>query len=107
MHMEVVTANQEVIFLYKIKSGAIASSYGLEVAARAGLPPALLEEAKQHLQYLEQTNDKIEIKPQAMIENKHHRLQNWIADLNPDQLSPMQALMKLYELKAQYSPLET
>jgi DNA mismatch repair protein MutS len=99
MHMEVATADKDVVFLYRIKSGAIQASYGLEVAARAGLPKELLRQAREHLYQLEQPKPLVSVQTQPTIDPVFFELNQFIDTINPDELSPKEALEKLYALK--------
>ncbi len=99
MHMEVITQEKEVIFLYQIKEGAITESYGLEVAARAGFPEEVLIKAKAKLKALhDDTPIRVVEKPGALTKEVQ-ALIGQIGRINPDELTPKQAHSLIYQLK--------
>ncbi|MEI6856913.1 DNA mismatch repair protein MutS [Psychrilyobacter sp.] len=118
--VEVSEANDEVIFLREIVKGGADKSYGIEVARLAGLPAEILLKAKQLLQILEtkkaiieekigseqlslfgETPIKIEkpkiIEPQISVGEK--KILDEIAKLDVNNLTPLDAMMKLNEFK--------
>ncbi len=48
MHLKAILARDGLAFLYKVEEGPASRSYGIEVAALAGIPAPVLELAKQH-----------------------------------------------------------
>lgn len=110
--MKIKEYNDEVIFLHEVIKGAADRSYGIHVAKLAGLPSVVVQRAEQVLESLE-TGDKeqqisklaedlplfaslkpkVEENPQTLV------LRESLRHLNPDDLSPREALEKLYELK--------
>jgi len=104
----------EVVFLHEVTAGAADRSYGIQVAKLAGLPPSVIERARLVLAKLEQEDRAAPkgfedlplfaapYKPsQEMQEVAHDRLAAAIAALNPDDLSPREAMEALYRLKEQ------
>ncbi|MBP7562219.1 MAG: DNA mismatch repair protein MutS [Candidatus Cloacimonetes bacterium] len=113
--------NDQIIFLRKIERGGADQSYGIQVARLAGVPQKVISRAKQILKNLEA----IEISPQGLTarikkslnqtqqmnlfdliveeteekDKKLQELKDSILDLNIDELTPLQALQKLNELK--------
>jgi DNA mismatch repair protein MutS len=103
----------EVVFLHEVTAGAADRSYGIQVAKLAGLPQSVIERAKLVLAKLEQ-EDRAAPKgfedlplfaapyrpptPQAAT---HDLLLAALASLNPDDLSPREAMEALYRLKEQ------
>ncbi|HLD16448.1 MAG TPA: DNA mismatch repair protein MutS [Coxiellaceae bacterium] len=53
VHMEAKEFNDRIVFLYQVKPGPANQSYGLQVAQLAGVPKAVIEEARQKLSQLE------------------------------------------------------
>ena len=110
--MKIKEYNDEVIFLHEVVKGAADRSYGIHVAKLAGLPSVVVQRAEQVLETLE-TGDKerqinklaedlplfASIKPKAEDNPQLKQLKTAIENLNPDDLSPREALEKLYELK--------
>ncbi|MDE7300533.1 MAG: DNA mismatch repair protein MutS, partial [Clostridia bacterium] len=93
--------NGNVIFLRKIMRGGANRSFGIEVASLAGVPEVVTSRAKKILKAIESgeaitdfenVQEDEEIKPRSEVENI-------IAELNLNTLSPMQALMILSDLK--------
>ncbi len=101
--------------MHAVQKGAASKSYGLAVAALAGVPQQVIKLAKQKLVQLEklsQQNANQQIQDlrllnqrqgelafdQAEDENKEMLL-NMLQELDPDELSPKQALAYLYQLK--------
>ncbi|SFP75478.1 DNA mismatch repair protein MutS [Nitrosomonas cryotolerans] len=104
VHLNVVEHKNHIVFLHKVTEGATSQSYGLQVAALAGVPASVIQTAKKHLIKLEQKNtvqldlfpsipNKIEETPQD------HPIITMLHDIIPDELSPKQALEKLYLFK--------
>ncbi|MGB6534902.1 MAG: DNA mismatch repair protein MutS, partial [Xanthobacteraceae bacterium] len=106
----------EVVFLHEVVAGAADRSYGIQVAKLAGLPPAVIERAKLVLAQLE-AHDRaspaqrlIDDLPlfaaarSAAAATPHDSalaaLVDALAALNPDEMSPRDALEALYALKA-------
>ena len=105
VHLDAVEHNDEIVFMHNVKSGAASKSYGLQVAKLAGLPATTLRDARQRLQMLE--NSTTQAAPQtteahnpqmALFESEHQALADYITQLDPDELSPRQALDHLYHL---------
>ena len=110
--MKIKEYNDEVIFLHEVVKGAADRSYGIHVAKLAGLPSVVVQRAEQVLETLE-TGDKerqinklaedlplfASIKPKAEDNPQLKQLKATIEELRPDDLSPREALEKLYELK--------
>jgi DNA mismatch repair protein MutS len=102
----------EVIFLHEVTAGAADRSYGIQVAKLAGLPQSVVERAKVVLALLEQEDRSgpkgFEDLPlfaapprpsQATQDDTADRLQAALAALNPDDMSPREAMEALYRLK--------
>src|SRR6056300_2497 len=104
VHLDAVEHGDSIVFLHAVKEGPANQSYGLQVAALAGVPKMVIAQAKTRLKELEQ---------QASERNKHDQLSLFTAEaskspsavlehldqINPDELSPREALEYLYELK--------
>ncbi len=104
----------EVVFLHEIVPGAADRSYGIQVARLAGLPAPVIARAGQVLAQLENTErqpasqliDDLPLfaapaaAPQAPARDS--RCLETLRTINPDELSPRDALSVLYELKKQY-----
>ncbi len=99
------------VFVHAVKEGAADRSFGLQVAALAGLPKATLQQARRRLAELEQRGREshaAEVSPQALDSPQQFGLfasapsaaQEALAALDPDELTPKQALEALYRLKS-------
>ncbi|MFV0493245.1 MAG: DNA mismatch repair protein MutS [Pseudorhodobacter sp.] len=105
----------DVIFLHEVRRGAADRSYGVQVARLAGLPDAVIERARVVLEMLE-SGDREGARPQAMIDDLplfraqpaaappprlvgKSELELRLREVLPDQLTPLEALSLIYELK--------
>jgi DNA mismatch repair protein MutS len=109
----------EVVFLHEVTAGAADRSYGIHVAQLAGLPAKVIERAKTVLAMLEQEDRSgpkgfedlplFAAPPQpsrAMRDAEEEPLAAAVATLNPDDLSPREAMEALYRLKEQLAKTE-
>ena len=107
VHLDAVEHGNSVVFMHAVEPGPASQSYGIQVAALAGVPPAVLREAKRRLVALE--NREIAaapqpdlfgaIPPELTFEAPLHPALEALQALDPDALSPREALERLYELK--------
>jgi len=106
VHLDAVEHNHGIVFLHALEEGPASQSYGIEVAALAGIPGAVVRDAKRRLRALE--NREVSGGPQADLfaslppdepEAVSHPVLGALADIDPDALSPREALEALYELK--------
>ena len=106
---------EKLVFLHKILAGACDSSYGIHVAEMAGLPNNVVRRARKILLRLEKqkidpsdeaAHKKIVEKPQmdlfAPLDENTQLLKDEIRRLKPDEMTPMQALQCLMDLKEHY-----
>jgi len=99
----------EVVFLHRIVDGGTDRSYGVHVAALAGLPKAVVSRARELLADLEagaaaarQAGSGREPEAQmSLLGAEDEAVLRAVADLDPDALSPLEALQTLYDLRAQ------
>ncbi len=99
--VEVAEEGNQVSFLHKVVPGGADRSYGIHVAALAGLPPHLIARARQILAELESDRP---LEPAAQqlgldLQPGEAELRRELAAIELDQLSPLEALRKLYELR--------
>ena len=103
VHIDAIEHDDEIIFLHELKPGPANQSYGLQVAQLAGVPRSVIKNAKQRLALLEQQavkTDAIQAEMPLMIEPEpSHPAIEKLSGINPDELTPKQALEMLYELK--------
>jgi len=100
VHLDAMEHGDSIVFLHNVKPGPASRSYGLQVAALAGVPRDIIELAKTKLQQLEQ--DKADIsRPvfEATTSPEVSPLEKLLGDIEPDDLSPREALALLYQLK--------
>lgn len=113
--MKIKEFNDEVVFLHEVIPGAADRSYGIHVAKLAGLPPVVIKRAEQVLDALEhdkknqKINDLADDLPlfasvqKKVAEEEVERfspVEEALEAVNPDELTPREALEKLYEIKA-------
>jgi DNA mismatch repair protein MutS len=106
----------EVIFLHEVKKGAADRSYGVQVARLAGLPQVVVDRAKVVLESLENGERQGGARPKALIDDlplfsatpapaapraapKTSAIEARLKGVHPDELTPMQALHLVYELR--------
>lgn len=94
----------KVIFLHKIIKGASSRSYGIEVAKLAGLPKEIIKRADVILAGLESKTDlKVDKSQQSSLQlgfsKEGEKLTKALAKVEPDQMTPIEALQKINELK--------
>lgn len=113
VHLTATEHDDSIIFLHNVKDGAANQSYGLQVAKLAGVPDSVIVAAKQRLHELEnddssavtktakqsQTVDAFAGFQSDMFASAPSALELEFKQLDPDELSPKQALNALYELK--------
>ena len=107
--------NDTIIFLHKLMKGGTSRSYGIQVAALAGVPPLVVERAKEILKNIEtgefnhQGEPRIAARKKGKNESHPNQLslfgggpdpiRDKLKEVKPDDLSPLDALNLLYELK--------
>jgi DNA mismatch repair protein MutS len=109
-HVTVKEWQDEIIFLRKIEAGPAERSYGIHVARLAGLPREVTERAFQLLQWIEESQNIDTSVPQGpaparsqmeLFPRGRHPVLETLKDLNPDTLTPLEALNLLGQLKRQ------
>ncbi|WP_045758295.1 DNA mismatch repair protein MutS [Xanthomonas albilineans] len=111
VHLDAVEHGDRLVFMHAVKDGPANRSFGLQVAALAGLPKATVAQARRRLAELEQRGGEhhaVQMAPQALDTPQQFGLfaaapsaaQEALAALHPDELTPKQALEALYRLKA-------
>jgi DNA mismatch repair protein MutS len=100
--VEVLEEGETVRFLHRVVPGGADRSYGIHVAALAGLPAAVIARARNVLTELEHQRP-LEPPDQQLglpMELAPDPLRKELEDIEPDSLSPLEALQKLYELRS-------
>ncbi len=115
-HVAVKEWNDRVIFLRKLVEGATSRSYGIQVARLAGLPEGIIERAKEVLHNLEQGEfteggiPKLAVsrkkkatwdsRQMSLFQKPSDPLRETLREIDPDRLTPLEALKLLSEIKA-------
>jgi DNA mismatch repair protein MutS len=112
MHVSAVESGEDIVFLHEIQPGPASRSYGVQVARLAGMPAPVVRQARAALEALESraSADQAQIDlfaapPEpaadtAPVAQANDALREALHDLDPDALSPREALQALYQLKA-------
>ena len=108
VHLKAIEHQHSIVFLHSVNEGAASQSYGLQVAALAGVPNEVIKNARKQLRTLEQQSAMqnpqgdlfaaVETKPQSPEPLEHPALAA-LKNAQPDELSPKSALEMLYQLK--------
>ena len=105
VHLDAMEYGDKIVFLHSVKEGSANQSYGLQVASLAGVPKVVIENAKvklQHLEalaYSEQQASTGANQLDLFSDNSFHPAVELLEELQPDELSPKQALDLIYKLK--------
>lgn len=105
IHVSALEENGNIIFLHKIKEGSVDKSYGIHVAKLANMPDALIKRASEILEVYENKEFKRDIKIQEalpldeLMNQESSKIEKEIEQINPLEMTPMDALNKLFELK--------
>jgi DNA mismatch repair protein MutS len=107
VHLDAMEHGDKIVFLHAVKEGAASQSYGLQVAALAGIPRSVIEQAKLKLQHLE-NNAYTEVQQglgstqlDLFSVSEPSPALKLLENAALDELTPKQALDFLYQLKAQ------
>ena len=106
VHLDAVEHKDTVVFLHAVEEGPASRSYGLQVAGLAGVPRPVIRQAKRYLQLLEESSlargnqdDLFSRKTEQEPEPAADPLREAMQSVNPDELTPREALELLYRLK--------
>ncbi len=107
VHVSAVESGHDIVFLHEIQGGPASRSYGIQVAKLAGVPAAVVNHARHALEALETQQSAAQAQvdlfaepPASAVEaSSTGALQAALNDLQPDTLSPREALDVLYQLK--------
>ena len=107
VHVSAVEEDGKITFLHKIKNGSVDKSYGIHVASLAKLPKSLIERASEILDIYENKNNKKQPFVQTSLflnfdekeEQKESLIEEKLKEINPLEMTPIEALNLLYELK--------
>ncbi|MGM0593276.1 MAG: DNA mismatch repair protein MutS [Pseudomonadota bacterium] len=104
VHLDAAEHGEQIIFMHAIKEGPANQSYGLQVAQLAGVPRPVVKQAREKLFELESSSaaQSDNSEPQLGLFQPApptHPLVDAVAELDPDSMSPRQALDTLYRLR--------
>ncbi|HLT63234.1 MAG TPA: DNA mismatch repair protein MutS, partial [Pseudohongiella sp.] len=114
VHLDAAEHQQGIVFMHTVKEGPANQSYGLQVAQLAGIPMPVIEQARHKLQELEQ--QAVCVQPPAAVTttgrhqperpaqtdlfaSTNHPVVARLEQIDPDSLTPREALALLYEIK--------
>jgi DNA mismatch repair protein MutS len=106
VHLDATEHNGELVFLHSVKPGPANQSYGLQVAALAGVPKDVIRRARSYLHTLESQRASLGDSPQGQLALTmddtviDNTLRDAVDELDPDSMSPREALAALYKLKS-------
>jgi DNA mismatch repair protein MutS len=106
VHVSAAESGRNIVFLHEIQPGPASKSYGIQVARLAGMPAAVLNQARQTLEVLEAQAstqqaqiDLFALPAVAEVATSSSAVEDALEAINPDDLSPREALEALYQLK--------
>jgi DNA mismatch repair protein MutS len=105
VHVSAAESGHDIVFLHEIQSGPASRSYGIQVARLAGMPAGVLKHARHALEALEaqasQSQRQVDLfaapPPEPLSERSAVEVK--LGEIDPDALSPREALDALYALK--------
>jgi DNA mismatch repair protein MutS len=106
LHVGAVESGHDIVFLHQIEPGPASRSYGVQVARLAGMPATLIRQARATLEALQakaeegQAQVDLFAAPPAAATPEPSAVERELASIEPDQLSPRDALAALYRLRA-------
>ncbi|NRN30254.1 DNA mismatch repair protein MutS [Photorhabdus heterorhabditis] len=104
IHLDAVEHGDTIAFMHSVQDGAASKSYGLAVASLAGVPREVIKRARQKLKELESlsnhaTASHVDTPQLALLTEEISPAVEALENLNPDSLTPRQALEWIYRLK--------
>ncbi len=116
VHLAAAESSAGIVFLHEVQPGPASRSYGIQVAQRAGIPPAVIRHASRELSRLEAQGaptPQLDLfaapaaEPPSEPEAEDAgidalALRDALSDVDPDQLSPREALEVLYRLRNEF-----
>nr|WP_051640806.1 DNA mismatch repair protein MutS [Thiomicrorhabdus sp. Milos-T2] len=120
VHLDAIEHQDSIVFLHQVQDGPASQSYGLQVAALAGVPQNVIQLAKQHLTQLE--NQAVTQKSATPVNKENQaaqaaeptqqfdmfsyetnpaleKVEQLLQEIDPNELTPRMALDKVYQLK--------
>ncbi|MCB1749359.1 MAG: DNA mismatch repair protein MutS [Gammaproteobacteria bacterium] len=102
VRLDAVEHGDDVVFMHSVREGPADRSYGLAVARRAGVPTEVLRRARELLQSFEDRAPRaaVDAAPQMTLFPGPHPIVEALEMLDPDSLTPREALETLYRLRS-------
>ena len=113
VHVSAAESGQDIVFLHELQPGPASRSYGIQVARLAGVPAPVIAHARHALTQLEQgahqsraQADLFAAPPEVIpgIAPEPGPVETALTQIDPDALTPREALEALYRLKAMLDP---
>ncbi|MFO1206493.1 MAG: DNA mismatch repair protein MutS [Burkholderiales bacterium] len=106
VHLDAVEHKDSIVFLHSVEEGPASQSYGIQVAQLAGIPATVIRSARRYLAKLEEESaarhpqgDLFSAPSSVVPEAPAHPVVEQLRDVDPDQLTPRDALDLLYRLR--------
>ncbi|MDB5932389.1 MAG: mismatch repair protein MutS, partial [Polaromonas sp.] len=105
VHVSAVESGSDIVFMHHIEPGPASKSYGIAVARLAGVPASVVNHARHALAALEaqqsQSSAQVDLfaAPPAAVSAEKSAVDTALATIDPDALTPREALDALYRLK--------
>ncbi|CDG22412.1 DNA mismatch repair protein mutS [Xenorhabdus poinarii G6] len=104
IHLDAVEHGDTIAFMHNVQEGAASKSYGLAVASLAGVPRDVIKRARQKLKELESHSNQaaashVDTPQLTLLTEETSPAVEALENLNPDTLTPRQALEWIYRLK--------
>ena len=113
IHLQAAEHGERIVFLHRVQSGPASQSYGLQVAALAGVPAAVLAAAQEKLARLESREGQAPQlplftaqPPTIPVDQTADTIRKQLQSVDPDDLTPRQAQALLYKLHALLNPTD-
>jgi len=113
IHLQAAEHGERIVFLHRVQPGPASQSYGLQVAALAGVPPAVLAAAQEKLARLESREGQAPQlplftaqPPTIPVDQTADTIRKQLQSVDPDDLTPRQAQALLYKLHALLNPTD-
>ena len=110
VHLDAAEHGDGIVFLHAVKPGPASKSYGLQVAQKAGVPREVIQSARAYLEKLERQHQPAAKGPQPALPlaapSGDAEALNQLRAIDPDRLTPREALQALYDLRALLPPAE-
>jgi DNA mismatch repair protein MutS len=110
VHLDAIEHGERIVFLHAVEEGPANQSYGIQVAALAGIPSSVLKAARRQLREFEQRASINPLQPDLFatalstaaeaLEPAAHPAIERLKSIDPDRLTPREALDAIYQLKS-------